>query len=131
MPILLAPRPRECSEQDSAKGSSGPTVWTSGAWSLERLLHEHTYYIIKHHDLTNFQYTDTMPKRTELVKQIRELAKQHGQRAEVVRQGSHEIWECAGLTFSIPRHREIAEGTTRAIMSGLTDHLERLTREGQ
>lgn len=72
-----------------------------------------------------------MPKRTDLVKQIRELATQHGQKAEVVRQGSHEIWECAGLTFPIPRHREIADGTARAILSGLNEHLERLPEVGQ
>ena len=72
-----------------------------------------------------------MPKRTEVMRQIRSLAKQHGHRAEVVRQGSHEIWECAGMRFPIPRHREIAEGTARTIISRLTEHLETLNREGE
>ena len=72
-----------------------------------------------------------MPKRSEFVKQIRRLARQHGQRAEVVRQGSHEIWECAGLKFPVPRHQEIAEGTARTIMNRLTEHLESHDQEGQ
>lgn len=72
-----------------------------------------------------------MPKRTDVVRQIRRLANQYGQRAKIVRQGSHEIWECAGLTFPVPRHREIAEGTARTIINRLTEHLERLPGEGQ
>ncbi len=65
-----------------------------------------------------------MLKRRELVAQIRELASRHNVVAEPVRQGRHEIWECDGLTFPIPRHREIAEGTARAIMKRLAEHLE-------
>ena len=70
-----------------------------------------------------------MPKRSEFVKQIRRLAQQYGQKAEVVRQGSHEIWECAGLRFPIPRHREIAEGTAQAITNRLMAHLEACIQE--
>lgn len=65
-----------------------------------------------------------MPKRRELVAQIKELAGRYGASARPVRQGKHEIWECEGLTFPIPRHREIAEGTARAIMKRLAEHLE-------
>lgn len=70
-----------------------------------------------------------MPKRTEVIRSIRKLAKQHGLRVMIVRQGSHEIWECAGLRFPIPRHREIAEGTARAIINRLTEHLEAVGKE--
>ena len=70
-----------------------------------------------------------MPKRTEVIRSIRKLANQHGQKATILRQGNHEIWQCAGLRFPIPRHREIAEGTARAIISRLTEHLEALSRE--
>ena len=70
-----------------------------------------------------------MPKRTEVVRQIRSLASQYGQKATIVRQGSHEIWECAGLRFPIPRHREIAEGTARTIINRLTEHLEAMGKE--
>ena len=70
-----------------------------------------------------------MPKRKELVAQIKELALRHGASAQTVRQGKHEIWECEGLTFPIPRHREIAEGTARAIMKKLAEHLA--TRLGE
>lgn len=65
-----------------------------------------------------------MPKRKELVAQIKELASRHNATAGPVRQGRHEIWECDGLTFPIPRHREIAEGTARAITKRLAEHLE-------
>jgi hypothetical protein len=71
-----------------------------------------------------------VPKKTELVRQIRSLAKQYGVSARLKRQGSHEIWECAGYTFPIPRHREIAEGTARKIIKALTEHLESL-KDGQ
>lgn len=58
------------------------------------------------------------------MRQIRELAKAHGVTVELLRQGKHEIWECEGLTFPIPRHREIADGTARIIIQRLTEHLE-------
>ena len=70
-----------------------------------------------------------MPKKTELIRQIRGLAKQHGVSASLIRQSGHEIWECAGYTFPIPRHREIAEGTARKIIKGLTEHLDSLKGE--
>jgi hypothetical protein len=72
-----------------------------------------------------------MPKRRELVAQIKELARHHNATAKPVRQGRHEIWECDGLTFPIPRHREIAEGTAQAIMKRLADHLEDRGGEGR
>jgi len=65
----------------------------------------------------------------QLKQQIRQLAKRHGVTARLVRQGSHEIWECGGLTFSIPRHREIAKGTAHAILRRLEAHLEDLDDE--
>ncbi|GMQ86703.1 MAG: hypothetical protein BMS9Abin07_2294 [Acidimicrobiia bacterium] len=70
-----------------------------------------------------------MPKQQQLRREIRRLAKRHGVTAQLVRQGKHEIWECGGLTFSIPRHRDIAEGTARAIIKRLTEHLESLDTE--
>ena len=63
-------------------------------------------------------------KQRQLKQQIQQLANRHGVTARLVRQGKHEIWECAGLTFSIPRHREIAEGTARTILRRLQSHLE-------
>ena len=68
-----------------------------------------------------------MPRKTELERQIRDVAKAYGVKAALVRQGTHEIWECEGFTFPIPRHREIAEGTARMIIRKLTEHLEGLT----
>lgn len=70
-----------------------------------------------------------MPRKKELEKQIRQLAKQYGVTAGLVRQGSHEVWECEGFTFPIPRHREIAEGTARTIIKRLTEHLESLAED--
>lgn len=58
------------------------------------------------------------------MRQIRELAKAHGTTVDLIRQGKHEIWECEGLTFPIPRHREIADGTARIIIRRLTEHLD-------
>ena len=73
-----------------------------------------------------------MPKKKDLEKQIRQLADKHGVSAGLIRQGTHEVWECEGLTFPIPRHRDIAEGTAIKIIKTLTEHLECLAedREG-
>ena len=70
-----------------------------------------------------------MPKKKDLEKQIRQLADKHGATAGLIRQGTHEIRECEGLTFPIPRHRDIAEGTARRIIKTLTEYLERLTED--
>lgn len=67
-----------------------------------------------------------MPKKWKLEQDIRRLAKSFGHTARPVRQGSHEIWECAGLRFPIPRHAEINEWTASAIMVKLRAHLEDL-----
>lgn len=66
-------------------------------------------------------------RKKELEQQIRALARAHGVTAGIIRQGSHEIWECEGFTFPIPRHREIAERTARTIIRRLTEHLEGLS----
>jgi hypothetical protein len=63
-------------------------------------------------------------KKTALLKSLRKIAKDHDATLELARQGKHEIWECEGFTFPIPRHNEIAEGTASAIITGLTNHLE-------
>lgn len=65
------------------------------------------------------------------MRQIRELAKAHGASVDLLRQGKHEIWECEGLTFPIPRHREIADGTARIIIQRLTEHLEIRDESGE
>jgi len=65
------------------------------------------------------------------VKRIHQLAKSHGVTAILIRQSSHEIWECAGFRFPIPRHREIAEGTARMIIKRLAQHLESLEHNDQ
>ena len=70
-----------------------------------------------------------MPKRRKLEQQLRRLAKNFGHTARPVRQGKHEIWECAGFAFSIPRHADVNEWTARAIIVKLTEHLENLAEE--
>ena len=70
-----------------------------------------------------------MPKRRKLEQRIRRLAKDFGRNARPVRQGNHEIWECGGLRFPIPRHTEINEWTARTIIVKLTKHLENLAEE--
>ena len=72
-----------------------------------------------------------MPRKTELMRQIRALAKSHGVTVDLVRQGRHEIWECEGLKFPIPRHREIADGTAHIIVRRLTEHLEVRAKSGK
>lgn len=63
-------------------------------------------------------------KKRDVIRRIRRLARQHDTEALLVRQGKHEIWECGGFTFPIPRHNEIAERTAVAILDRLQQHLE-------
>ena len=49
--------------------------------------------------------------------------------ARPVRQGIHEIWECAGFRFPIPSHAEINEWAVSSIIVKLTEHLENLAEE--
>ncbi len=70
-----------------------------------------------------------MPKKRKLEQQIRRLADEFGHTARPMRHGKHEIWECAGFTFPIPRHADVNEWTARAIIVRLTEHLENLAEE--
>ncbi len=70
-----------------------------------------------------------MPNRRRLEQQIRRLAKSFGHTARPVRQGAHEVWECAGFKFPIPRHTEINKRTAGSIIAKLREHLERIARE--
>ena len=63
-------------------------------------------------------------KKRDLLCRVRRLARQHDTEAILVRHGKHEIWECDGFTFPIPRHNEIAERTATAILDRLQQHLE-------
>ncbi|MFV2063918.1 MAG: hypothetical protein ACC726_10465 [Chloroflexota bacterium] len=55
-------------------------------------------------------------KRTDLIKQIAKAAKADGVEFELLRtQGIDDIYTLGGVRLSIPRHREIAEGTADGI----------------
>lgn len=58
------------------------------------------------------------------MKELAKIAKTHGETINGPRRGKHDIYNCAGLTFPVPRHKEIAEGTAKAIIQGLSTHLE-------
>ncbi|MEK6190742.1 MAG: hypothetical protein AABM41_00295 [Chloroflexota bacterium] len=59
-------------------------------------------------------------KRRALIHRIRSAAAERGIRYRLNRQGSqHEIWEVGGLSFAVPRHRDISERTAEAIMREL------------
>lgn len=70
-----------------------------------------------------------MPKRRKLEQRIRRLARSFGRTARPVRQGKHEIWECAGFRFSVSRHTDINEWTAEAIIVKLIKHLETLSEK--
>lgn len=56
-------------------------------------------------------------RKTELEKQIAELAKANGVEWGFVRAGAnHDVYRFNGKTIPIPRHREIAEGLVRSIL---------------
>lgn len=57
-----------------------------------------------------------MTKRTSLIKRINKAAKSAGVEWDLDREGGkHSIYLLDGLKIPIPRHTEIAEGTTEAI----------------
>jgi len=50
-------------------------------------------------------------KRTDHVNEVRQAAAAGGVAMTLVREGSeHEIWECGGVKFQVPRHRELTPG---------------------
>lgn len=56
-------------------------------------------------------------KKTDLTKQLAELAKNKSVVFEKLREGAnHEVWAFNGRRISIPRHREINEITAQAIL---------------
>jgi len=63
-------------------------------------------------------------KRVDLIRRIRVAARNGGLTWALVRQGSaHEVWALDGRQITIPRHREIDEGTARAIIQALATEL--------
>jgi mRNA interferase HicA len=63
-------------------------------------------------------------KRAVLLTRLRRIAKENDVEMRLVRQGRHDVWECGGFRFPIPRHREINEYTARNIIKDLRKRLE-------
>lgn len=60
-------------------------------------------------------------KRQQLIKTLRNEAKAQGTTFTFVREGAnHEMWAFGETTVTIPRHREINEGTARSIINHCT-----------
>jgi len=60
-------------------------------------------------------------KRERLLKTLRNEAKQRGVSFTLARQGGkHEVWAFGDSKVSIPRHRDIAEGTAKGIIDDCT-----------
>jgi hypothetical protein len=63
-------------------------------------------------------------KRVDLIRRIGVAARDGGHTWTLVRQGSaHEVWALDGRQITIPRHREISEGTARSIVQVLETEL--------
>ncbi len=56
---------------------------------------------------------------------LRKIARENNVEIRLVRQGRHEVWECSGFRFPIPRHREINEYTALSIIKHLRKRLEK------
>jgi len=75
--------------------------------------------------LYRLSYIYFMPKRKELEKILRKLAKGGGHVVGPHRQGKHEIWRCCKYTFPMPRHKEINERTAKGIVEEYKSHLKK------
>jgi hypothetical protein len=64
-------------------------------------------------------------KRTALIKRINEIARVSGQAAEWTEGGRHTKVRIGSRRSVIPRHREIPEGTARAILEQLANTNEK------
>jgi mRNA interferase HicA len=63
-------------------------------------------------------------KRTDLIRRVSRAAREAGVSWRLVRNGRrHDVWECDSMPIAIPRHRELNELTTRAIMKVLEEKL--------
>lgn len=65
-------------------------------------------------------------KRAVLLSVLNSIARDHDVALTLLRQGKHEVWECGGYRFPIPRHREINEHTARGIINDLRRRLHDL-----
>ena len=63
-------------------------------------------------------------KKAVLLTTLGAIAREHNVRLRLIRQGKHEIWECGGCRFPVPRHREIIEFTAHNIIRDLRQHLQ-------
>ena len=65
-----------------------------------------------------------MAKRTDLLREIRQVAEAHGTELRFIRHGArHDIWRVGRVQFSMPRHRELGERLAQAIRHELESEL--------
>lgn len=63
-------------------------------------------------------------KRRDAIRKIADAAKRADVDWSPLRDmGSHQIWSLGGQRVSVPRHRELAEGTAEAIFKALEEKL--------
>ncbi|MFE7217052.1 type II toxin-antitoxin system HicA family toxin [Streptomyces sp. NPDC057611] len=56
-------------------------------------------------------------KKSDLIKVLSEVAANHGAELRLIRQGArHEIYLINSTRLVVPRHKEVVEGTARAII---------------
>ncbi|MCI0383463.1 hypothetical protein [Streptomyces sp. CNQ085] len=56
-------------------------------------------------------------RKSTLIKELRQIAASKDADLVLARQGAkHEIYTLRGVSLPVPRHREIAEGTARALI---------------
>ncbi len=69
-------------------------------------------------------------KKRDLLRTLTKMANAKAQTLILLKtSGNHEKWSCAGKNVMIPRHREIAEGTAKAIIKQLQTILDALETE--
>ena len=63
-------------------------------------------------------------KRRDVIGKIGEAARRRSLSWRLIRQGTaHEVWALDDRRVTIPRHREIKDGTARAIMQSFEEEL--------
>jgi mRNA interferase HicA len=69
-------------------------------------------------------------RRAELLRTLKTVARSHGAELQQVREGgSHTVFRCGPVQFTVPRHTEINERTARALLRHVANELTDIGEE--
>jgi mRNA interferase HicA len=69
-------------------------------------------------------------RRAELLRKLKAVARSHGAELQQVREGgSHTVFRCGPVQFTVPRHAEVNERTARSLLRHVANELKGTSEE--